>query len=84
MFLFITHTITTARLRYDFGLHCIFDSFTLYSKKPEPDPTCNSDISTVELQCLKHRWLVYHGYFELVIDSLTKNPIAADIVFGII
>ena len=28
---------------------------------------------------------MYHGYFELVLESLTKNPIAADIiVFGII
>ena len=28
---------------------------------------------------------LYHGYFELDIESQTKNPIAADIiVFGII
>ena len=42
-------------------------------------------VSTVELQWLEHRWLVYHGYFELVLESLGKNPIAADIIiFGII
>ena len=30
-------------------------------------------------------WLVYHGYFELILESLTKNSIAANIiVFGII
>ena len=29
--------------------------------------------------------LVYHGYFELILESLTKDPIAANIiVFGII
>ena len=40
---------------------------------------------TVELQWLEHRWLVYHGFFELVLESLGKNPIAADIIiFGII
>ena len=41
--------------------------------------------NTVELQWLEHRWLVYHGYFELVLESLGKTPIAADIIiFGII
>ena len=41
--------------------------------------------STVELQWLDHRWLVYRGYFELVLVSLGKNPIAADmIIFEII
>ena len=40
---------------------------------------------TVELQWLEHRWLVYHGYFELVLESQGKNPIAEDIIiFGII
>ena len=29
-------------------------------------------------------WLVYHGCFELVLESLGRNPIAADIIiFGI-
>ena len=28
---------------------------------------------TVELQWLEHRWLVYHGYFELVLESLGKK-----------
>ena len=41
--------------------------------------------STVELQWIEHRWLVYHGYFEIVLESLGKYPIAANIViFGII
>ena len=36
--------------------------------------------TTVELQ-----WLVYHGCFELILESLGKNLIAADIIiFGII
>ena len=26
--------------------------------------------STVELQWLEHRWLVYHRYFELILESL--------------
>ena len=37
---------------------------------------------TVELQWLEHQWLIYHGYFELVLESLGKNPIAADINLG--
>ena len=42
-------------------------------------------LSTVELQWLEHRWLVYYGCFELVLESLGKHPIAADIIiFGII
>ena len=46
---------------------------------------CLSLLYTVELQWLEHRWLVYHGYFELVFESLGKNPIAADIsIFWII
>ena len=33
----------------------------------------------VELQWLEHWWLVYHGYFKLVFESLEKNPVAADL-----
>ena len=31
---------------------------------------------------LEHRWLVFHGYFELVLESLTKKKknIAADVI----
>ena len=35
---------------------------------------------TVELQWLEHRWLVYHGYFEFVFESLGHIPIAADTI----
>ena len=28
---------------------------------------------TVELQWLEHRWLVHHGCFELVLESLGKK-----------
>ena len=28
---------------------------------------------TVEFQWLEHRWLVYHGYFELVLESQGKK-----------
>ena len=38
------------------------------------------DFTTVELQWLEHRWLVYHGYFKLVLESLGNIPIAADII----
>ena len=38
------------------------------------DWSANSLI-VVELQWFEHRWLVYHGYFELVLKSLIKiNP----------
>ena len=33
----------------------------------------------MELQWLAHWWLIYHGCFELVIESLGKNPKAADL-----
>ena len=40
---------------------------------------CNTP-NTVKPQWLEHRWLVYHGYFELVLESIGKNPIDADII----
>ena len=41
---------------------------------------------TVDYERLEHQWLVYHGYFELILESLGKNTmIAADIILlGII
>ena len=33
---------------------------------------------TVDLQWLEHWWLVYHGCFELVLETLGKNPIYVD------
>ena len=39
-----------------------------------------STATTVELQWLEHQWLVYHGCFERVLESLGKTPIAADII----
>ena len=42
-------------------------------------------IYTVELQWLKHRWLDYHGCFELILEALEKNQTAAEfIIFGTI
>ena len=38
-----------------------------------------SNLTTVELQWLEHYWLVYHGCFELVLESLGRNLIAADL-----
>ena len=35
-------------------------------------------VYTVELQWLEHWWLVYHGCFELVLESLGKYNLAAD------
>ena len=44
-------------------------------------PRC---VYTVKLQWLEHR-LLCHGYFELVLESLGKHPIATDIIiFGMI
>ena len=40
----------------------------------------DSDQHTVELKWLEHWWLVYHDCFELVLESLGKNLIAADLV----
>ena len=36
-------------------------------------------LDTVELQWLEHLWLVYHGYFELVLGSLETNPIVTNL-----
>ena len=35
--------------------------------------------STVELQWFEHPWLVYHGCFELLLESHGTNPIDADL-----
>ena len=35
--------------------------------------------NTVEIQWLEHWWLVYHGCFELVLVSLGKHPLAANL-----
>ena len=41
--------------------------------------------NTVQLQWFEHWWLVCHGCFELVFESVGKNHTAADIIiFGII
>ena len=42
-------------------------------------PFFTLNLNPVELQWLEHWWLVYHGCFELVLESLWKNPIAADL-----
>ena len=41
--------------------------------------TYNPIFYTIELQWLEHLWLVYHSYFELVLESIGKNPLAADL-----
>ena len=47
--------------------------------------TSTENVPIVELQWLEHRWFVHHGYFELLLESIGKNPTAADIIiFGII
>ena len=52
------------------------------NNKITPTTPCTN---TVELHWLEQRWLVYHGYYELVLESLGKTPTAADImIFGII
>ena len=39
-------------------------------------------LTIVEPKWLEHRLLVYHRYFELVLESIGKNPIAADIIIS--
>ena len=39
------------------------------------DPSTH--VSTVELHWLEQWWLAYHGCFELALESLGKNPLAA-------
>ena len=38
-----------------------------------------SKIRTLDLQWLKNRWLVNHGNFKFVLESLEKIPIDADL-----
>ena len=41
--------------------------------------------TSIKLQWLEHRWLVYRGYFEIVLEFLGKHHIVADIIIvGII
>ena len=42
-------------------------------------PSFQGNLSTVEFQWLEHWWLYYNGCFELVLEFLGKNPIAADL-----
>ena len=42
-------------------------------------PRVFNKINTVELQWLEHGWFVYHGCFELVLESLGNTPIAAEL-----
>ena len=44
----------------------------------------NTIENTVDLQRIEHRWLVYHGYFELVFGSLEHSIATDSIIFAII
>ena len=52
---------------------CSFVVYLDYAQLP-------GDVRTAEPQWLEHQSLIYHGYFEFVLESLGKNPIAADII----
>ena len=65
---------------FNYHLLCFLLLFVFNSNKHD----CGTwapllQLVTVELQWLEHWWLVYHGYFELVLESLGKNPLAADL-----
>ena len=42
-------------------------------------PSIKKVLIQLELQWLEHWWFVYHGCFELILESLGKKPIAADL-----
>ena len=54
--------------------HCVFLKTEMFSVRKNNLfnilKTFRIPINTVELQWLEHRWLVYHGLFELIFDSL--------------
>ena len=50
---------------------------TTMQQKQLSCPTCDNMKKTFKGS--KHLWLIYHGCFELVLKSLRKNPIAADL-----
>ena len=43
------------------------------------EPRLDHEGHTVKLRWLEHWWLVYHGCFELVLKSLGKNYLAAEL-----
>ena len=53
---------------------------TLFHRCLPTERTASTIIVTaLKLRWFEHRWLaVYHGCFELVLESLGKNPMAAD------
>ena len=63
----IKNTISHERVASSFILYNLAHKFNGNKKKQD----------TVDLQWLEHKWLVYHGCFELVLESPGKNPIAA-------
>ena len=82
--LFLTYAdilLKVHALTFRFGIHVLFIYLFIYSKFHDK----YIYIHIVELQWLEHRWLVYHGYFEHILGSLTyKIQKPADItVFGI-
>ena len=53
------------------SIHCLMESSRCIAKLASAENDVAKD--TVELQWLEHRWLVYHGCFELVLESLGKK-----------
>ena len=56
------------------------DSTLFHHCLPTERTTSTVIVTTLKLRWFEHRWLaVYHGCFELVLKSLDKNPMAADL-----
>ena len=67
-------------------LACLYNSTGSYYRHFDVDvgidagilKLCVKVFTTVELQWLEHRWLVYHGCFELILESHGKRSHRGD------
>ena len=68
---FVFYTVRCQKLDNVFLISHLF--FSLQEISEQPFSFEKTAVHTVELQWLEHRWLVYHGYFEHVLESLTEQ-----------
>ena len=80
---FFINVLLPMKNRHVLASHYVFKflwySLKRLSKQPCRESHCVLVQITVELQWLEHRWLVYHGYFELVFESLETVYMTGDV-----
>ena len=72
----LKHIFVVPKVFEPLKFYCIwwaFNTHSPYSLK------ASGNLYTLDLQWLEHWWLVYHGCFEIILESLGKNTIAANL-----